>query len=402
MKKDEKKKSAVMSDQTKKYRIVRTGGKEKKYGGKYYAGFFLRLLYRVFLLAVTLVFLAVFAVFKTLGTVAKGPSPTFRDTLVLSAMQASATKWVPGLFLDDAEVERIVNASKEKEPEELDIEPVHGGSDVPGPVYVPGDDDPDAPPPDISDGIEFHSDSAGTFRAYVMIVHDPAKVFVGVSSNKFEDARRGIQIYDAAKKYNAVAVINGGEFKDTGGVGLGERPIGLTYSQGKCVWDDGKKRTFIGIDNNNNLVVRESMTRQEADALGVRDGLSFQTNNVLISTVNGKTVCYYAPNNKGKAQRTAIGQRADGKFIFIVTDGRSASSLGADYDDIIDMMIKYGAVNAAVLDGGSSSMMYYKNYIKKYGVDESELDEYQKLGLVNKYKAFTKPRYLPTFFVVEQ
>ena len=66
------------------------------------------------------------------------------------------------------------------------------------------------------------------------------------------------------------------------------------------------------------------------------------------------------------------------------------------------MMIKYGAVNAAMLDGGSSSMMYYKNYIKKYGVDESELDEYQKLGLVNKYKAFTKPRYLPTFFVVEQ
>ena len=35
MKKEEKKKTAVMSGQTKKYRIVRTGGKEKKYGGKY-------------------------------------------------------------------------------------------------------------------------------------------------------------------------------------------------------------------------------------------------------------------------------------------------------------------------------------------------------------------------------
>ena len=32
-----------------------------------------------------------------------------RDLLVLSAMQASATKWVPGLFLDDAVVEEIVN-----------------------------------------------------------------------------------------------------------------------------------------------------------------------------------------------------------------------------------------------------------------------------------------------------
>ena len=45
-------------------------------------------------------------------------------------------------------------------------------------------------------------------------------------------------------------------------------------------------------------------------------------------------------------------------------------------------------------------MMYYKNYITKYKVDENELDEYQKLGLVNKYKAFTRPRYLPTFFMV--
>ena len=54
------------------------------------------------------------------------------------------------------------------------------------------------------------------------------------------------------------------------------------------------------------------------------------------------------------------------------------------------------------LNSLDNQITYYKNYIKKYGVDESELDEYQKLGLVNKYKAFTKPRYLPTFFVVEQ
>ena len=385
-----------------RYKIVRTQAKEKKYGAKYYAGFFLRLFYRIILIAVTLLFIALFGVYKTLDTVAHGPSDTFRDFLVQSAMQASATKWVPGLFLSDGEVQSIVDASGEKVIEEVDVDPTQTHSDVPGPVVIPGNDDPDAPPPDISDGIEFHLDSAGTFRAYVMIVHDPSKVFVGVSSSRFKDAVRGMRIYDAAEKYNAIAAINGGEFQDTGGVGLGERPIGLTYSRGECVWDDGRKRTFIGIDKNDKLVVAESMTREQADALNIRDGLSFQTKNVLIETIDGKTVCYYAPNNKGKAQRTAIGQRADGKFVFIVTDGRSASSIGADYDDVIDMMVKYGAVTAAMLDGGSSSMMYYKNYISKYNVNESELDEYQRLGLVTKYKAFTRPRYLPTFFMVGQ
>lgn len=390
---------AIKPDETGEYRIKNTKAKEKKYDGKYYLGVFLRIAYRTFLIAVTLVLLAVFGLYQTLYTVAHGPSETVRNALVLSAMQASATKWVPGLFLDSETVDQIVNSSMEKTVEEVDvIVPDEGGQA--GPVYVPEDESGEQEIPDISDGIEFHLDAAGTFRAYVMIIHDPSKVFVGVSSNDFPNAVRGQRIYDAADKYGAIAALNGGEFHDPGGEGLGNQPIGLTYSQGKCVWNDGKKRTFIGIDNNNKLIVSESMTKAEADALGIRDAVSFQTGNVLIETKDGATLCYYANDNNGKAQRTAIGQRADGKFIFIVTDGRSASSIGADYNDMIDMMLKYGAVNAGMLDGGSSTMLYYRNYIKKYNIDVKELDEYQRLGLVNKYKAFTRPRYLPTFFMV--
>ena len=87
-------------------------------------------------------------------------------------------------------------------------------------------------------------------------------------------------------------------------------------------------------------------------------------------------------------------------MIFLVTDGRSTSSLGATRGDVIDMMVKYGAVTAAMLDGGSSTMMYYEDYADKYGIDKSTLDEYQQQGMVNKFKAFTKPRYIPTYFCV--
>ena len=33
-----------------------------------------------------------------------------------------------------------------------------------------------------------------------------------------------------------------------GGMGIGGRPIGITYSEGQCVWDDGLRRTFMGFD----------------------------------------------------------------------------------------------------------------------------------------------------------
>ena len=36
----------------------------------------------------------------------------------------------------------------------------------------------------------------------------------------------------------------------------------------------------------------------------------------------------------------------------------------------------------------------------KYDVDLDTLDENQRKGLVNKFKAFTPPRYIPTYFMV--
>ena len=63
----------------------------------------------------------------------------------------------------------------------------------------------------------------------------------------------------------------------------------------------------------------------------------------------------------GLNPRTAIGQRADGAVLLFVTDGRGKSGhLGASASDLIEVMRKFGAVNAANLDGGSSSCMYYE------------------------------------------
>ena len=220
-------------------------------------------------------------------------------------------------------------------------------------------------------------------------------------SSDFKSGRQGINIFDAAKKYNAAAAINAGEFADAGGVGTGDNPIGLTYSQGALVWNDGHNaRTFIGFDAHDRLYVTEGITKADAEARGMRDAVCFQNGNTLITHDGEQLTVYYEDGNKGTAQRAAIGQRADGTVILLVTDGRSASSIGATHNDVIDLMLSYGAVTAGMLDGGSSAMMYYENWFEKYGYDTAALDQYQKRGLVNKYKAFTTPRKIPTFFMV--
>ena len=345
----------------------------------------------VFLILIILL-LAIYVLFSALYTVANGPSSTVRDLLVLSAMQASATKWVPGIFLPSKTVEQIVDNSKKIETDKISIQE-YVNTDISSSEKIDLWDK-------SIDGLLFETISGNTYKAYVILVKDPSRVFVGTSSD-YKNNAHGMTIFNIAEKYNAVAAINGGEFSDPGGVGTGNTPIGITYSQGKLMWNDGyNNRTFIGIDKDNRLVVSEGMTKQRADELEIRDGVCFQTGNVLITNDNGEVVFHYADGNTGTAQRTAIGQRADGTIILIVTDGRSASSLGATHNDIIDIMISYGAVVAGMLDGGSSSMMYYENYYDKYDYDIKNLDKYQKQGLVNKYKAFTTPRKSPTYFIV--
>ncbi len=346
---------------------------------------------RFFLSVFTAIVILVVALFGGLYTVANGPSESIRDTLVLSALQASATKWVPGLFLDDAVVDQILTDSQKVNTDVISVDD-----------YTEEQTEEEIKDKwaNAIDGMIYEPVKGATFKGYVLLVRDPSRVSVGVATNSFSDSTIGMRIFDMAEKYNAVAAINGGEYPDAGGMGSGGRPIGVTYSQGECVWSDGLRRSFMGFDKDNRLIVREGMTKAQAEALGIRDGVCFKTGKTLITNEDGKVTMYYADNDTGTAQRTAIGQAADGTVILLVTDGRTASSLGATHNDVIDIMVSYGAISAGMLDGGSSSLMYYKDFYDKYGLDKTDLDEYQMKGLINKYKAFTNPRRMPTCFVV--
>lgn len=318
-----------------------------------------------------------------------GPSTTMRDALVLSAKQASATKWIPALFLDDDLVREIEENSKTVTYDVVSMEDVH----------QPDQKEEQDEWASAIDGIRLEIIQKPAFKGYMLLVKDPTRVFVGTSSD-FKSGKTGMRIFDVAEKYNAVCAINGGEFPDGAGGGNGGTPIGITFSQGKMVYSGHTNRTFMGLTSDNKLVVSEGMTEARAKELGIRDGVCFQTGNCLITNDGQNMTMHYSDKNTGRAQRTAIGQRADGTILLLVTDGRTASSLGATHNDLIEVMLEYGATAAGKLDGGSSAMMYYRDYFDLYGIPKEDLDEYGRMGLVNTYKAFTEPRRLPTFFVV--
>ena len=66
-----------------------------------------RIIRRFFLVLFTIVILAVGALCLVLNLIFNGPSPAARDVLTMSLIEASATKWVPSLFIGEEAVAQI-------------------------------------------------------------------------------------------------------------------------------------------------------------------------------------------------------------------------------------------------------------------------------------------------------
>ena len=87
--------------------------------------------------------------------------------------------------------------------------------------------------------------------------------------------------------------------------------------------------------------------------MGVRDAVSWGP--FLI--VNGKQSFIRGNGGWGYAARSAIGQREDGIVLLLVISSNQIRTKGADMVDLAEIMKRYHAINAANLDGGTSTVM---------------------------------------------
>lgn len=205
-------------------------------------------------------------------------------------------------------------------------------------------------------------------KAYLAAVYDPSKVEVAVSKGVGTYGQYATKI---AEQNNAILATNGGGFGNAPGNQTGGRPTGVTISKGKVITDntyssDAQSGGLIGMTYDNKLVLIKNATAAKAKSMNVRDGVSWGP--FLI--VNGKSSFIKGNGGWGYAARTAIGQRSDGIILLLVVNSNSTRTKGADMGDLTEIMSNYGAVNAANLDGGTSTVMILpKNEALKYKSD---------------------------------
>lgn len=359
---------------------------EKKKG----SGLVGRIVRRFLLVLFALIIMATSALVMVLNLVFNGPSLTARNQLTMSLIEASATKWVPALFIGEDGVAMIrADINIKLEDDVTDVNAVVINRDG-----LSSNTDEWANYPD---GIRIESVEGDTYNAKVMIVRDPSWVYMGISThNGFSTSIPGKRLNVAIEDEGAIAAVNGGAFNDdsTSRSYVGALPAGLVYSEGECVWTSGKPMEtsgFAGFTKDNILVVhKDNISQAQAEELNIRDGCCFGP--VLI--MNGEINIEAYNKTSGLNPRTAIGQRADGAVIFVCLDGRQASSMGGEYKDVIDIMVEYGAINACNMDGGSSTVMMYRDTYGLYG-------DAGQVQIMNSYSLLqSEPRKMPDFWIV--
>lgn len=361
--------------------------KKKKKG----SGLFGRIVRRFFLVLFTVIALILVAACLAANLIFNGPSPAARDILTMTLLEPSGTKWIPGLFMDAQTLDSIRTRDDSNLKDEFsNTSEIVINKDT---AISAGTDEWANSP----DGIRFESHSGDTYNAHIMIVRDPSKVYLGTSTENFSTSIPGTRIDDQIETDGAIAGVNAGAFFDNGtsDPSVGSVPEGLVYSKGVCKWTTGSPpngiKGFAGFNKDNILVVaQDNLSKAQAEELNIRDGCCFGP--VLI--MNGEINQEAYNSNSGWNPRTAIGQRKDGAVVFVCIDGRQAGSAGGTYKDVIDIMIEYGVVNACNMDGGSSSIMVYRDTYGLFG-------EAGTVQVINSYSLLQeRPRKMPTFWMV--
>ena len=311
-----------------------------------------------------------------------GPSIHARNLFVTTLLETGQMKFIVKLFMGSEKIQEIVDSNSLSSFNESVDNSLIDTSQI----------------RDIN-GIELIEINGGTFTAKMIVVNDPSRVKLAtVYDGSWKEY--GITLDKMVNDNNAFAGVNGGLYVSDSN--KGGRPMGLVVRDGVIEHNNPVGIAglhLIGFDEDNvlNVIDLSGKNKSQVEKIikeeKIRDAVAFQeessdANNHFVKLIINGEKREVNGSGSGANPRTAIGQRADGTVLLLVTDGRGANGhLGATAADLIDVMSEYGAVNAANIDGGSSSSMYYDG---KY-----------EMTSVTLYYSNSSWR-LPTGFIVEK
>ncbi len=323
-----------------------------------------RILLRISAVLLTFVAALALTLLISLKMVCSSAFPSAQQMFVTTILETGQLKFLASWFLSSEEIQEIVDKNSMKALNaSVDTALIQvGGS---GSVNVGGESGEE----DSGDPIEIVEVAGANYTGTMMIVKDPARVSLATI---YPWREVGVPLDQLVASAGAIGGINGGlynSYNNSGG-----RPYGVIVSHGEIQYNKPQEfpgLVLIGFTEDNIL---EIIDISKLNAAGVeelvaerriRDAVTFQeeasdANNHFVQLIINNEAREMNGMGSGLNPRTAIGQRADGAVLLFVTDGRGkAGHLGASSGDLIGVMQEFGAVNAANLDGGSSSCMYY-------------------------------------------
>ncbi len=267
-----------------------------------------------------------------------GPFEEVKSTIVGASWSTLRHQYIAKFFLSDEAITRIVSGS-------FAVDPTDNGEEL---KMLSLNKDHD-------DAIEVYNIDGGDFEGKLMVIHDPTRIITGYSSQLPDSGETTSRI---CKNNGAIAGINAGGFIDDAWTGTGGKPLGFIIHNGEIVYsqidDYNSKQQTVAFTDEGMLIVGKHSLNQLIE-YGVKEGVSFGPPLV----VNGEPTITKGDGGWGIAPRTAIGQKETGEVLLLVIDGRSINSIGATLKEVQDILLEYGAYNAANLDGGSSTTMFY-------------------------------------------
>lgn len=281
-----------------------------------------------------------------------GPYPNFRNWLITTAMTTMNHKYLATWFYDKDTIDEVMQNNYVKESdEETDLDAISFVDYSNSKVMYKNKYEKEILTHKEGETFKLININEEGMRGYLVAIYDPSKVKVATASNMNSS---GEMLTTIAKKNNAVVAMNASGFYDPGYVGNGGKPHGAVIKDGQLVSNlprSGVGGGIMGFTKDNKFIMGK-MSAQEALNKGVRDAVEFGP--FLI--VNGEPSFIKGNGGWGTAPRSAIGQRKDGIVLFLVMDGRDYLNGidGVGMVELTEIMMKYGAYNAANLDGGTS------------------------------------------------
>lgn len=323
-----------------------------------------KVLYRLLIVLTTFAVAVAILLLVVLKMFCSDTFPHVQQTFVTTILETGQLKFLASWFLPAEEIQEIVNQNSMKELNaRIDTDLIQSGSF--GSVGMDGNSNA------VEEAdIEIVEVAGATYTGTMMIVKDPSRVSLATI---YPWREYGVTLEKLVTDNDAIAGINGGLYNSTDNTG--GSPYGVIVSNGEIQYNkpqEYKGLVLVGFTEENILQIVDISDMNATDVeklvaeMKIRDAVTFQeeasdANNHFVQLIINKEAREMNGAGSGLNPRTAIGQRADGAVLLFVTDGRGKSGhLGASSGDLIEVMQEFEAVNAANLDGGSSSCMYYE------------------------------------------